>query len=145
MFDIKIRDSSRYKNTSSPDTLPGVRKKSFVLPFAGGEIWFEHLDGMYQFTELVIQKLQNDSKTFLLPSKPSHIGFVLDETLITNDLVNKIVNLLCSEQKKYMRVCFIGTDRKIRKMFNNALYSKSNFTYAFINDFEKAKEWLILE
>ena len=31
--------------------LPGVKKKSFVLPFRGGEIWFEHLDGMYQYTD----------------------------------------------------------------------------------------------
>lgn len=36
---------------SEPEKLPGVRKKSFVLPFKGGEIWFEHLDGMYQYTE----------------------------------------------------------------------------------------------
>ena len=33
-------------------TLPGFRKKSFILNYAGGEIWFEHLDGIYGFTEL---------------------------------------------------------------------------------------------
>lgn len=25
----------------SPEQLPGVKKKSFLLPYNGGEIWFE--------------------------------------------------------------------------------------------------------
>lgn len=44
------KDNSRYKSgyvDKSPDELPGVKKKSFILPFAGREIWFEHLDGIY--------------------------------------------------------------------------------------------------
>lgn len=35
-------DMSRYKADhadSNPNELPGVKKKSFRLPFAGGEIW----------------------------------------------------------------------------------------------------------
>ena len=85
-----------HNDVSNPKELPGVKKKSFSLPFRGGEIWFEHLDGMYQYTELVLDKLQNDSHTFLLPSKPAHIAFVLDETLITADLIDQIAHLLCS-------------------------------------------------
>ena len=77
--------STRYCDCSEPQSLPGAKKKSFVLPFRGGEIWFEHLDGMYQYTNLVLEKLKNDSHIFLLPSKPSQIGFVLDETLVTKD------------------------------------------------------------
>ena len=107
-------NSARYCDCSAPENLPGVKKKSFVLPFNGGEIWFEHLDGMYQYTDLVINKLKNDSHIFLLPSKPSHIGFVLDETLVTKDLVEEIVNLLCYGRKRFMRVCFIGTAPRYR-------------------------------
>ena len=138
-------NSERYYDCTEPENLPGVKKKSFVLYFGGGEIWFEHLDGMYQYTDLVLEKLKKDSHIFLLPSKPSQIGFVLDETLVTKDIAQKIVNLLCDGQKRFMRVCFIGTDRKIQQMFRGALKDKSSFIFSFINDFEKAKEWLVNE
>lgn len=138
-------NSTRYCDCSEPESLPGVKKKSFVLPFRGGEIWFEHLDGMYQYTDLVLEKLKDDSHIFLLPSKPSQIGFVLDETLVTREIVEKAVNLLCDERKIFTRVCFIGADRKTQKMFSDALKDKSRFAFSFINDFEKAKEWLVSE
>lgn len=38
-----------FSNTDDGRALPGYKKKSFSLPFAGGEIWFEHIDGLYQF------------------------------------------------------------------------------------------------
>ena len=62
-----------------PEELSGVKKKSFILPYAGGEIWFEHLDGIYQYTELAIQKLRADTAVFCRPSSPGYITFVLDE------------------------------------------------------------------
>lgn len=80
-----------------------------------------------------------------MPSKPSQIGFVLDETLVTKDIVEKTADLLCDGRKVFLRVCFIGTDRKIRQMFRTALKDKSRFAFSFINDFEKAKEWLVSE
>ena len=141
-FDNK---STRYCDCSEPESLPGVKKKSFVLPFRGGEIWFEHLDGIYQYTDLVLEKLKNDSHIFLLPSKPSQIGFVLDETVVTKAIADKIATLLCDGQKRFLRVCFIGTDRKIQQMLRNALKGKSSFAFSFINDFEIAKEWLVSE
>ena len=141
-FDNK---STRYCDCSEPEILPGVKKKSFVLPFRGGEIWFEHLDGMYQYTDLVLEKLKRDRMVFLLPSKPSQIAFVLDETVITKEIVGKIVTILCDERKVFLRVCFIGTDRKIQQMFRNALKGKADFAFSFINDTEQAKEWLISE
>ena len=99
-------NSTRYCDCSEPESLPGVKKKSFVLPFRGGEIWFEHLDGMYQYTDLVLEKLKRDRMVFLLPSKPSQIAFVLDETVVTKDIVEKIATLLCDEQKKYASVLY---------------------------------------
>ena len=44
-----------------------------------------------------------------------------------------------------MRVCFIGTDRKIQQMFRNALKGKADFAFSFINDTEQAKEWFVSE
>ncbi|MDY4977137.1 MAG: hypothetical protein SO147_09615 [Clostridia bacterium] len=126
-----------------PEELAGVKKQSFALPFRGGEIWFEHLDGMYQYTKLVLEKLKKDSQTFLLPSKPAHIAFVLDETLIAAELIDEIVRLLYSEKKQFLRVCLIGTDRKSQRLLRHALSDTAVFSVAFINDMEKAKEWLI--
>ena len=137
------RGRSGYRECADPKELPGVRKKSFSLPFRGGEIWFEHLDGMYQYTELVLQKLWRDSLIFLLPSRPSQIGFVLNETRITPDIAAEITKLLCSGEKAYTRVCFIGADRRAKRVLRSALGGESGFAYTFISDTEKAKEWLI--
>ena len=100
---------------------------------------------MYQYTDLVLSKLQNDSHTFLLPSKPSQIAFVLNETLITDTIVEAIAALLCDTPKIYRRVCFIGTTRPMERMFRRALRNRSRFLFAFMQDVEKAKEWLISE
>lgn len=43
--------------------LPGLTKKSFSMFFGGGEIWFEHLDGIYEHTDLAIEKLENDQSS----------------------------------------------------------------------------------
>ena len=90
-------DPSRYKPewvAPNPDELPDVRKKSFILPFAGGEIWFEYLDGIYQYAELAIQKLRADTAVFRRPSAPGYITFVLDETRITEELISEIADAL---------------------------------------------------
>lgn len=66
-FKFKARAANTNKNTTeflSGRELPGFRKKSFVLHFGGGEIWFEHMDGIYQYTELAIEKLCADSDFF---------------------------------------------------------------------------------
>lgn len=134
-----------YTGELPPDKLPGTVKKSFVLPFAGGEIWFEHLDGMYQYTDLVREKLKGDIPIFRRPSNPSAIGFVLDETWITEELAEDIAESLCETAKVFRRVYFIGTDRRTRAMLRKALAGRSSFAIAFINNFERAKEWLVSE
>ena len=63
---------------SDPGMLPGYLKKSFSMPFHGSEIWFEHLDGIYDNEELVTEKLQRDAENFSRPSSPGLICFVLD-------------------------------------------------------------------
>ena len=44
-----------YKLIQNPRDLPGFRKKSFAMYFRGGEIWFEHLDGIYEYEALVLE------------------------------------------------------------------------------------------
>ena len=128
----------------NPEELPGYKKQSFKMAFGGGEIWFEHLDGIYDFEESVLNKLENDSKTFCRPSMPSIICFNLDETAITERIVAAISDTLLNKQKRFTRVCFVGADRAAAKKLKKALMY-NGFALHFTNDFEKAKEWLVSE
>ena len=127
-----------------PDELPGVRKKSFVLPFAGGEIWFEHLDGIYQYTEVAIQKLRMDAAVFRRPSSPGYIAFVLDETWITEELISEIAAALVEPGKRFMRAAFVGADGLSGKKLKRSLYGHG-FAIKFFEGIEPAKEWLLDE
>ena len=137
------KDESRYID-KTPDELPGVRKKSFILPYAGGEIWFEHLDGIYQYTELAIQKLHGDAPTFRRPSSTGYIIFVLDETAITDELISEIASALITTGKRFMRAGFVGADgasrRKLKKLLNG-----HGFAIKFFDGIEPAKEWILDE
>ena len=124
------------------DALPGVRKKSFILPYAGGEIWFEHLDGIYQYTELAIQKLRRDAAIFRRPSAPGYIAFVLDETIITEALISEIVAALIGSGKQFLRAAFVGADTLSCKKLKKLLYGHG-FAVQFFDGIEPAKAWLL--
>lgn len=120
----------------------GINKKSFSMFFGGGEIWFEHLDGMYEYTNLAIEKLENDYQQFKRPSKPSLIAINLDETVVDDALIGAIAEKLLNSDKRFTRVVFVGVDKKVKRKIENVLEGAS-FALDFINDFEKAKEWLV--
>ena len=124
--------------------LPGYRKKSFSLPFAGGEIWVEHLDGLFGFADAALEKLEADRPAFLRPSSPSLAAFVLDQTEVTEALARGIAQALSEPKKRWMRVAFIGADRRTRAELVRLLGDRS-FAEEFFSDFEKAKEWLVRE
>ena len=141
------KDRSRYKSENvavDPDELPGVKKKSFILPFAGGEIWFEHLDGIYQYTELALRKLRTDAPVFCRPSSPEYIIFVLDETIITEELISEIADALIRSGKQFMRAAFVGADSLSRKKLNKTLFGHG-FAIKFFDGIESAKEWILDE
>ncbi len=83
------KDKSRVVD-KNPDELPGGKEKSFILPFAGGEIWFEHLDGIYQYIELAIEKLRNDTETFRRPFSLGYIKWVLDFNQMKRGLLQEL-------------------------------------------------------
>ena len=122
----------------------GLNKKSFSMFFGGGEIWFEHLDGIYEYTDLAIEKLEKDYQEFKRPSLPSLIAVNLDETKVSDRLVHAITEKLLHGEKRFTRVVFVGVNRKEKRYIQNLL-SGATFAYNFINDFEKAKEWLVSE
>ena len=144
-FKFKTGNADTGKNTTEPvcgRELPGFRKKSFVLYFNGGEIWFEHLDGLHQHTELAIEKLCTDSDFFCRPSAPSYIAFILDETVVTDELILTIAENLKKSGKQFMRVAFIGANGKAKNNLRKCLRG-NGFAVNFFGGIEPAKEWLI--
>ncbi len=145
MFWKNAKSKSTPKWTDrTPDELPGIRKKSFILPFAGGEIWFEHLDGIYQYADLAIQKLRTDAAVFRRPSSTGYVAVVLDETVVTDALISEIAHALTKPGKRFMRVAFVGADGLSCKKLEKLLYGHG-FAVRFFDGIEPAKEWLLDE
>jgi len=126
------------------EDLPGAEKQSFSMYYGGGTIWFEHLDGMKDHTNLVMGKFEKDYCQFISPSQPSLIAINLDETIVNHMIIDLIAEKLLYGKKRFMRVVFVGVNRTTKRKIIVAL-KKKTFVLNFINDFEKAKEWLISE
>ena len=125
-------------------SLAGLNKKSFSMFFGGGEIWFEHLDSIGSHTDLAIKKLEQDYLQFKKPSATSLIAVNLDETIVEASLITAIAEKLLRGEKRFTRVVFVGTNPFTKMKMKKALADRT-FSLAFINDFEKAKEWLVTE
>lgn len=123
------------------ENLPGYKKKSFVLPYNGGEIWFEHLDGIYGYEQLVLQKLAGDVPRFSRPSAPSHICFVFDETAVTDAILDAVERSVTESGKRFIKIAFTGLDRKSRNKIKKKL-SGHGLAVGFPEGLEDAKEWL---
>ncbi len=118
-------------------------KKSFQLNYHNGTIWCEHLDGMGEYEEAVINKLWEDKSSFARPSVSSYMIVNLDETIITENIVNSFVSAITACSKVFRKIAFVGVDKKWHKCFVELQESKGS-VINFINDYEKAKEWLFL-
>lgn len=135
---------NRRETTNPLEELPGVKKKSMSMWFRDGEIWFEHLDGIYQYSEVVLDKLEQDYEIFKRPSASSIIAINLDETIINEAILSSIIEKLCDEEKQFTRVAFVGFDRKSKHRMQGIMKVKQpGFVWKFIDDFEKSKEWLV--
>lgn len=127
---------------NTDENLPGYKTKSFTLYYNGGEIWFEHLDGIYDYEELVLKKLSCDIPKFTRPSSSSFICFVLDETTVTETVSRAVKSALTETNKKYMKVAFCGLDNKWKSNFKKE-FKYANFAVGFFDGLEDAKMWLI--
>ena len=121
--------------------LPGWRKQSFALPYRGGMIWFEHLDGLGPHTELAREKLMQDRPALLSPSGPGLVCVVLNETHVDGALTDALTDALLHGGKRFTRVCVVGADFRARRRFRRA--AGNAVPLAFLPGLERAKEWLI--
>lgn len=118
----------------------GLNKKSFSLYYNGGEIWCEHLDSMCRERQLVIQKFDQDLEIIGKPSTSSYVAINLDETEVDEEMVDHILNSLRELKKPLRKVAFVGLSSKMKRYLKSKDLS---FEYKCIDDFEKAKQWLI--
>lgn len=65
----------------------------------------------------------------------------LDETTITERIVACIVNGIIECKKKFMKIAFVGVDKKEQKLFEE-LIKESGVMFSCFKDYEKAKEWV---
>ena len=122
--------------------LPGYRKKSFLLYYNGGEIWFEHLEGLLDHEDLVIEKLNDDIPYFIKPSSTSLMCFVFFETVMTDHILLAVKKAVLESKKQFAKIAFCGLDRKSQKKFKKNLSGKG-FGMAFFEGLEDAKVWLL--
>jgi anti-anti-sigma regulatory factor len=120
----------------------GLNKKSFSLFYNGGEIWCEHLDSLYNKKELLIQKFNQDLIQISKPSASSFIVIDLDESDIDKEILEHIVNSFVMLKKQLCKVVFVGLDKKM-KSYIKKRNIETSFTMACLDDYEKAKEWLV--
>lgn len=95
----------------------GINKKSFELNFNGGTLWAEHLDSMGDLEEEVIEKFLADYKSFSRPSVSAFMIINLDETIVTEKIIECIVDSLVECKKHFMKIAFVGVPKKDQKKF----------------------------
>lgn len=143
---LVIEHAQDKKVMISVDELPGTRKQSFPMFFGGAEIWFSHLDGMYGFTDEVIQKFLKDVPRIAKPSAPSLVAIILDETIVTEPLIAILTDKLIEIAASVQKVAFVGlkpsSRNKVKRMFRTKMPSAA-FAIHYANDLEAAKKWLV--
>ena len=120
----------------------GLHKKSFSLFYKGGEIWCEHLDSLYNEKELLKNKFNQDLLQIGRPSISSFLVINLDETVIDEEIMEFIINNLVMLKKSLCKVVFVGLNSKM-KNFVKKRNINTSFVMTCIDDYEKAKEWLV--
>lgn len=120
--------------------LAGLQKKSFELNYNNGTIWCEHLDSMGGYEQEVLAKFTEDYKQFCRPSVSSYMIINLDETKITDTIIDYITDKLIQCPKQFRKLAIVGVDRKKQKQFER-LSKQTGILIKFLGDYEKAKEW----
>ena len=118
----------------------GLKKKSFELSYNNGSIWCEHLDGLFDKRDLVIKKFTEDLNVIKCPSTSSFIAINLDETDVDKKLLDFIIGTLNTLEKRICKVVIVGLGPMMKVHIRKI---NTGFLLICIDDFEKAKAWLV--
>lgn len=124
-----------------------IIRESFAMYFGGGQIWFEQLDALSVHKDIVKEKFIKDLEVIRRPSAPAFLAVNLNETLVDEDIAGMIVAGLRMVERRILKVVFVGLNKEGKKLLKKALrnFMEDKFVYQFIDDYEKAKEWLVQE
>lgn len=136
----KLNDKQTDQTLSQRKDYPGKKKQSFSLAYNGGEIWCEHLDGLYEDKAFVLSKLEQDLLIMRRPSTSSYVAINLDETQVDEELLNTLIDKLKNLGRPLSKVVIVGLERKMQKL---VMKKAVPWVMNCENDFEKAKHWLL--
>ena len=117
-------------------------KESFELYYNGGSIWAEHLDGMGNREDEIINKFKEDFKKMKRPSMTSFTIINLDETNITKTISETIIDAFKQCEKDFRKIALIGVPKNKQDLFFG-IGPASHAMIKFLDDYEKAKEWCL--
>lgn len=120
----------------------GLKKKSFSLFYNGGEIWCEHLDSLYDKTELLKQKFKQDLEHIDKPSASSFLAVVLNDSNVEKEMLEQIVDQFSGLNKQLQKVAFIGLNASLKRYIKKR-NADTTFPMICMDDLEKAKDWLV--
>ena len=86
-----------------------------MLYYNGGDIWFEHLDGLYERDDLVIAKLTADLPQLTRPSMTSFVCFVFLETTVNDLILLAVKQAVLRSNKPFSKIAFCGLNKEYRK------------------------------
>lgn len=107
-------------------------------------IWCEHLDSLGEEEDAVRRKLTADMAVLARPSSASLAVVVLDETRVSEALCRMVADAFLHQVKHLKKVAFVGMSAGEARLMKKALQGESlPFAMIFLDDLEKAKEWLV--
>lgn len=122
-----------------------IIRESMKLAYRGGEIWFEQLDSLSVYKDVVKEKFIKDMEYIKRPSNPAFIAVNLCDTLVDAEIAGLIAGNLTDTGRVILKVVLVGLNKAGKKLMKKTLNNLScTFAYEFIDDYEKAKEWLLL-
>lgn len=87
-----------------------------------------------------LAKFLDDKKAFSRPSVSSFMIINLDKTLITDRIADTIVTTIIESGKLFRKIAFVCIGGSWRSRFG--VIKKKGIAVRFIDDYEKAKEWM---
>ncbi|MGN1248787.1 MAG: hypothetical protein ACI4XW_01825 [Candidatus Spyradocola sp.] len=67
----------------------------------------------------------------------------LDETAVTERIAECVVDGMLACSKRFLKIAFVGVGRKERRRFDR-IGTESGAVIRYFDDYEKAKEWLLM-
>lgn len=123
-----------------------IVRDSFKITFHDAELWAANFDSLGDHYELIKKKFLEDIAVLKRPSSPSQVLLNLHQTDVTNELAHFLIDNFESAQPYLKKVVFSGLCYRAKRELQKYIFKKQpglQFAVNFIDDVEKAKEWLL--